>query len=164
MVSNFDHGIFFNMDFPQRLTQLRKARGLTQQGLADLAGIHMTQVQRYEKGDAQPTLEMIRKLSKALSVSSDGLLFDEGERGPEDALRLQFEAIQQFDDDDRQIAQAVLEGLILKHQAKQHVMRSMSTQRSTAASKAPTSSAARSSQARVGTRSRSPATARKSPR
>jgi len=30
-----------------------------------------------------------------------------------------FEAISQFDDEDRLVAQAVLEGLILKYQAKQ---------------------------------------------
>lgn len=116
---------YFLMDFPQRLVQRRKARSLTQQGLADLAGIHLTQIQRYEKGDAQPTLEMIRKLSKALAVSADTLLFDEDERGPDDALRLQFEALQQFDDDERQTAQAVLEGLILKHQAKQSQLRTL---------------------------------------
>ena len=112
------------MDFPQRLVLQRKARKLTQQGLADLAGIHLTQIQRYEKGDAQPTLDMIRKLSKALAVSADGLLFDEGERGPDDALRLQFEVLQQFDEEERQTALAVLEGLILKHQAKQSQLRS----------------------------------------
>lgn len=111
------------MDFPQRLVQHRKANSLTQQGLADLAGIHLTQIQRYEKGDAQPTLEMIRKLSKALAVSADTLLFDEGERGPDDALRLQFEVLQQFDAEERQTALAVLEGLILKHQAKQSQLR-----------------------------------------
>ena len=95
--------------------------------LADLAGIHITQVQRYEKGDAQPTLEMIRKLSKALTVSADELLFDEDERGPDDTLRLQFEALQQFDEEERQTAQAVLEGLILKHQAKQSQLRMQPT-------------------------------------
>nr|WP_246429170.1 helix-turn-helix transcriptional regulator [Pseudoxanthomonas broegbernensis] len=81
------------------------------------------QVQRYEKGEAQPTLEMIRKLSKALTVSADRLLFDDDERGPDDSLRLQFEALQQFDDDERATAQAVLEGLILKHQARQSQLR-----------------------------------------
>jgi hypothetical protein len=36
---------------------------------------------------------------------------------------LKFEAISQFDEEDRQLAQGVLEGLILKHQAKQSVQR-----------------------------------------
>ncbi len=63
------------------------------------------------------------KLAKALHVSLDELVFDEDERGPGDTLRLQFEALQQFDDEERQTAQAVLEGLILKHQAKQSQLR-----------------------------------------
>ena len=66
---------------------------------------------------------MIRKLSLALAVSADTLLFDEDERGPDDTLRVQFEALQQFDEEERQTAQAVLEGLILKHQAKQSQLR-----------------------------------------
>ena len=66
---------------------------------------------------------MIRKLSKALIVSAEGILFDEEVRGPDDALRLQFEALEQFDQDERQTAKDVLEGLILKHQARQHQMR-----------------------------------------
>lgn len=51
------------------------------------------------------------------------MLFDEGERGPDDVLRLQFEVLQQFDAEERQTALAVLEGLILKHQAKQSQLR-----------------------------------------
>jgi hypothetical protein len=53
------------------------------------------------------------------------LLFDESERGPQEDLRLQFEAISQFDEDDRMLAKGVLEGLILKHQAKQSMMRQL---------------------------------------
>jgi len=115
------------MSFPDRLVEIRKSRTLTQQGLADLAGIHLTQIQRYEKGEAQPTLDMIRKLSLALAVSADWLLFDEEERGPDDALKRQFEALRQFDDGERHVAEAVLESLILKHQAKQAVMRTQPT-------------------------------------
>ena len=116
-----------SMSFPERLVEMRKSRNLTQQGLADLAGTHLTQIQRYEKGEAQPTLDIIRKLSLALAVSSDWLLFDEDERGPDDSLKRQFEALRQFDDDERHVAEVVLESLILKHQAKQAVMRTQPT-------------------------------------
>lgn len=40
------------------------------------------------------------------------------ERGPDERLKLQFEAIKQFDPEDRQIVEGMLEGMILKHQAK----------------------------------------------
>ena len=35
-------------DFPERLAAFRKARGQTQQGLADAVGVHVTQLRRYE--------------------------------------------------------------------------------------------------------------------
>jgi transcriptional regulator with XRE-family HTH domain len=113
------------MDFPERLARLRKQRSLTLQGLADLADVHITQIQRYEAGQTQPTLDVVRKLAIALSVSADTLIFDDDERGPDDVLKLQFEAIKQFDEEDQQLAQGLLEGLILKHQAKQSLLRTL---------------------------------------
>jgi len=61
---------------------------------------------------------VFKKLAIALGVTTDTLVFDEGERGPSDDLKLQFEALSQFDEEDRKIAKAVLESLILKHNAK----------------------------------------------
>lgn len=111
------------MSFSERLSALRKERRMTQQGLANAVQVHITQINRYEGGDSQPTLEVIRKLAIALSVSADVLVFDKGERDPDDSLRFQFETISQFEEEDKKVAQAVLEGLILKHQAKQSVQR-----------------------------------------
>lgn len=108
---------WLTMDFPERLAALRKERKLTQKGLAELAGVHLTQIQRYEGGQTQPTLEALRKLAVALTVSADVLVFDKDERGPDDDLRLQFEAISQFSTEEKKIARTLLEGLILKHAA-----------------------------------------------
>ncbi|WP_197046836.1 hypothetical protein [Paucibacter sp. KBW04] len=41
------------------------------------------------------------------------------ERGPDEDLRLQFEAMSQFTPEEKQVARAVLEGLLLKHAARQ---------------------------------------------
>jgi transcriptional regulator with XRE-family HTH domain len=105
-------------DFSERLTALRKERGLTQQALADRIGGHVQQLKRYEAGSSQPTLEVIRKLATALSVSSDQLLFGKDERGPDDDLRLQFEAISRFDEEEKHVVRSLLEGMILKHEAR----------------------------------------------
>jgi transcriptional regulator with XRE-family HTH domain len=112
-----------DMAFSERLSQLRKERGLTQNGLAELAGVHLTQVQRYESGSAQPTLDIMKKLAIALTASTDWLLFEDDERGPDDQLKQQFEALKQFDEDERRTALEVLDGLILKHQARRMVQR-----------------------------------------
>lgn len=111
------------MDFAHRLAALRKERGLTQQALADRVQMHLTQINRYETGDSRPMLDVIRRLAIALTVTTDELIFGKDERGHDDDLRLQFEAISQFDEEDRELARGLLEGLILKHQAKQSVAR-----------------------------------------
>jgi transcriptional regulator with XRE-family HTH domain len=106
------------MAFSQRLVSFRKEKNLTQQALADRVGIHVIQIHRYESGASQPSLEVIKKLAVALSVTTDALLFDQDERGPSEDLKLQFEALAQFDSEARQVAKTVLDGLILQHQAR----------------------------------------------
>jgi transcriptional regulator with XRE-family HTH domain len=123
VTSNDDSTWWLDMDFAHRLAALRKERGLTQQALADLVQVHLTQINRYETGDSQPMLDVIRRLAIALTVTTDELIFGKDERGPDDDLRLQFEAISQFDEEDKELARGLLEGLILKHQAKQSVAR-----------------------------------------
>ena len=107
-----------DMDFPQRLAALRKERALTQQALADHVGVHVSQIRRYEAGESTPTLDVLRKLAIALSVSADTLVFDKDERGPDDDLRLQFEATQRLTDEEKTTVKRVLEGLLLAHEAK----------------------------------------------
>lgn len=106
------------MDFGTRLATLRKQHHMTQQTLADAVGCHVTMIRRYEANETQPTLEVFRKMARALSVSADTQVFDEGERGPSDDLRLQFEALSQFSAEEKRIARAVIDGLILKHTAQ----------------------------------------------
>lgn len=110
--------MMLDMEFPARLAALRKKKTLTQQALANAVGIHVTQLSRYESGSSQPTLDVIRKIAVALSVSADELIFDENERGPQDDLRLQFEAVSKFTAEEKKVIKSVLEGLILKHEAQ----------------------------------------------
>lgn len=106
------------MEFPKRLVALRKERMLSQKTLSDLVGVHVTQLRRYEAGTSQPTLGVLRKLARALRVSADVLLFDDGERGPDNDLRLQFEAITALSPNEKKVIKEVLDALLLKHDAK----------------------------------------------
>ncbi len=106
------------MSFAKRLVALRKARGYTQQKMADAIGIHVSQIKRYETGDTQPSLEVLRKIALALNISADELLFDEGERGPNEELRLLFEAVSGFSPEEKKVVKDLLEGLIIKHETK----------------------------------------------
>ncbi|CAB1064771.1 hypothetical protein D1BOALGB6SA_9568 [Olavius sp. associated proteobacterium Delta 1] len=105
------------MSFPQQLAALRKKKGYTQQIMANQLGIHVSQLKRYEKGTSQPTLDVFRKIVLALSVSADNLLFDNN-RGPADDLRYHFEAVSKLDPEEKTIIKELIEGILLKHDAK----------------------------------------------
>ena len=45
-------------------------------------------------------------------------MFDEDERQPFDDLKLQFESVSRFPEEEKKIVKALLEGMILKHEAK----------------------------------------------
>jgi len=105
------------MSFSRRLTKIRKDKKLIQQQMADTIGIHVSQIKRYESGETQPSLEVIRKIALALNISADMLLFDEDERGASDDFKMQFEALSQFSEDEKRVAKELLDSLILKHTA-----------------------------------------------
>jgi len=105
------------MSFSRRLAKIRKDKKLTQQQMADTIGIHVSQIKRYESGDTQPSLDVLRKIALALSISADLLLFEEDERGPSNELLMQFEALGQFNEDEKKVAKELLDSLILKHTA-----------------------------------------------
>jgi transcriptional regulator with XRE-family HTH domain len=104
--------------FPTRMAELRKEKGLTQQQLAERVGVHVQQLKRYEAGVSQPTLDVIRNLAVTLGVSADQLLFGKDERGPDETLKLQFEAVSRFDPEAKKVVQQVLDSMILQQEAR----------------------------------------------
>lgn len=108
------------MSIAANLVRLRKTQGLTQPQLADLAGLHVNQVRRYEAGSAQPSLEGLKKIALAPHVSLDELVFDPSERSPQgERLALLFEAVAGLPANEQRVVQAVLDGLIVKHRTRQ---------------------------------------------
>ena len=106
------------MPFPERLATIRKGRHLTQQALADQAKLHVSMIRKYETGVGQPNLDALRRLAVALSVPADLLVFDEGERGPDDDLRLHFEALSRLDSEERQLVKGLIESVLVKHDVR----------------------------------------------
>jgi transcriptional regulator with XRE-family HTH domain len=60
--------------FMMQLKKLRAARGMTQEALAEKAGISRTYIARLELGQQDPTLGTLEKLAKALRVMPGKLL------------------------------------------------------------------------------------------
>lgn len=61
------------MEFQQRLYELRKQAGLSQEGLANLLGISRQAVQKWESGASSPDLDNLVALARFFKVSVDYL-------------------------------------------------------------------------------------------
>lgn len=61
------------------LSKIRKARGLTQEELAQATGISRITIARYETNKMDPTAEKLRKLASVLNVAADDLIGGEEE-------------------------------------------------------------------------------------
>jgi len=106
------------MSLHTRLITLRKDMGLTQQQMADTIGIHVNSLKKYEAGQAQPSIDVLKKIALELHISTDFLLFDAHERGPSDDLALKLEAVNQMPEDEQMVIREVLESLIIKYQSR----------------------------------------------
>jgi len=107
-----------DMHFTKRLIALRKKRNLTQEGLGKRIGLTKTQIYRYEKGSSQPTLEVIKNLAIELRISTDYLIFGDDGRKPDESLAMLLESISQLDPDEKHVIKEMVEGILLKHQAR----------------------------------------------
>jgi transcriptional regulator with XRE-family HTH domain len=73
--------------FGENLLRIRQARKLSQEALAERAGIHRTQLSFLENGRRQPLMETLSRLAGALDVPvsmlTEGIVFVPGSGGGE---------------------------------------------------------------------------------
>lgn len=62
------------MSFNKKLQSLRKKKGMSQEGLAELLDVSRQAVTKWEKGDSYPEIDTIIKISMLFNVTLDGLL------------------------------------------------------------------------------------------
>ena len=116
--------IFNAMSFAIRLKKARVDKGLSQTELANLVGIHYTQVGRYENKGSQPSAEVLAKLANALGVSSDFLTNGSTDELAENTLSdkellNQFKAIEKMSDNDKNIIKTLIDAFITKRKIQQ---------------------------------------------
>ncbi|MFZ1987108.1 MAG: RstR family transcriptional repressor [Desulfatitalea sp.] len=112
------------MPFAQKLSHLRKERGFTQMELSEKVGIGIAQMRRYESGKSSPTLEVIKNIAKTLVVSTDELIFDEGEQVvkqkiEDKELLVQLEQISRLSPHDKEALKTIMESMIIKSKLEQ---------------------------------------------
>lgn len=107
------------MTFGERLKQARTSKGLSQTELGKLAGIHYTQVGRYESKGAQPSAEVLSRIASALGTSSDFLMSGSTEEQANNTLEdkdllKQFQKVEQLPSDKKNIVKELLDAFLLK--------------------------------------------------
>ena len=65
------------MEFNEKLQQLRKNKGLTQEELAEVLYVSRTTISKWELGRGYPSIDSLKDISKFFSVSIDDLLSGE---------------------------------------------------------------------------------------
>lgn len=74
LVQRTRHGVAQAEEFGGRVRARRLERGLSQEDLAEAAGVHRTYVGHVERGEVNPTLWNIVRLAAALEVGPDVLV------------------------------------------------------------------------------------------
>ncbi len=65
------------MEFYEKLQELRKSRGLTQEELAEALYVSRTAVSKWESGRGYPNIDSLKEISRYFSVTIDDLLSGE---------------------------------------------------------------------------------------
>lgn len=111
--------LFYMASFGEHLKELRSEKNISQSELADLIGMHSTHISRYERDLTQPTLEVIKKIAEALSVSTDALIYGSSGQQAKNKIKdtellTMFNKVQSLEDKDISVIKSLISAYILK--------------------------------------------------
>lgn len=107
------------MNLGERLSQLRKEKGLTRNILAKKASVSVPQLVRYETKEVQPPADVLKKLSNIFGVSIDYIVNGDIENKAaqiinDNQLLSQFKAVEQMNDEDKSLIYKLIDAFITK--------------------------------------------------
>lgn len=110
--------------FGKRLTTAREAKNLTKQKLGEVVGVHHSQIGRYEKGEASPAAEVLKKMANALDVSTDYLMNGTtadlaAENINDKTLINQFNRISELSEDNKTVVSKLIDAFLFQQEMRQ---------------------------------------------
>lgn len=114
------------MSFGENLKRIRTEKGISQGELAQRLGMHASHVSRYERDQTAPSIEVLKKIAEALTVSADELLYGSTDKRSKsiikdnDLLQL-FGRVQQLDKQQLTCIKSMLGAYIFQADTKQRL-------------------------------------------
>jgi len=99
-----------NKNLGNRIKTLRKIKGWTQENLAEQAKVSIQHVGEIERGDGNPTLQSLDRLSQGLGITASQLLAVEGPEQEAEGLREQiFDAVKTMSETELRLLMRIIE-------------------------------------------------------
>jgi transcriptional regulator with XRE-family HTH domain len=114
----------FKKFFAKRMREARLAKGFTQGRLAEICGLPVNALTKYENEVVVPSLETLKKLAEALEVSTDYFVFDHAKmeglpRINDPALYEKYFVLEHLSEEDRGAAMNLLDALIARQRFRE---------------------------------------------
>ena len=106
------------MTISERIRLTRQQKNMSQKALAEVAGVNLKSLSRYELGTSIPPADALKSIADALGISADALLSDDKVNIKDIELLKKFEVIQEMTGDDKNIVLKFLDLTIRDFKAK----------------------------------------------
>jgi transcriptional regulator with XRE-family HTH domain len=119
----YNHAVIMN-SLGDRIKEIRKQKGWSQNELSQKAGVSYAQLSRYEIKGSQPPAEVLNKLADALDTTVDYLINGDTNEKAKSTLKdaellQQFKAVEQMNDDDRSVIKKVIGAFVTQSKIRQ---------------------------------------------
>jgi transcriptional regulator with XRE-family HTH domain len=103
------------------ITKIRTQKGYSQRELAEMLDMHATHLSRYERNVTAPSIEVLKKISEVLGVTTDMLIYGSDDDKVKDKINdndllNMFNKVQKFDTQELSCVKSLLEAFIFKRE------------------------------------------------
>lgn len=110
----------------ERLKSLREGKKFSKGALAEKAGVHYSQIGRYERNEATPSAEILKNLANELEVSTDFLMNGTSEQIANNSINdktliNQFNKISKLTEENKKVVISLIDAFIFKQEMRKQL-------------------------------------------
>ena len=111
------------MNVGKNIKKIREQKGLLQKDVAAIAGLHPANYNKTEKGEREPSIEALDKISRFFGMTVDEIIYFEGQELKEIKIENKttnekIQLIEQLEEEDKNAVYRIIDGMITKSKFK----------------------------------------------